>query len=220
MTVQQWDAKFGPKFKSDFDMRTTFSLRPHDEPRGCENNVWRYFRHAHVLLEQLELKHMEVESKWPVPRDQPLISIHAQSKEVSRIIDERNHLSDSVRIYSAMAAEGFLNLYGVLRLGQEEFNSQFERLGLIPKAKMLLLVCDAISMKKGDPLLVALDEVAKSRNALVHPKSREFECYAELPPRPHSRTPDTARAAVRNMDLFFTEFLAAVPPAIHLIPTL
>lgn len=201
-------------------MRTAFTLRPHDEQLGFENSVLRYHRHAHVLLPLLEAKHAEVASLWPVSAALPILSSHIGHVQLHALIDEQNHLSDSVRIYSAMAAEGFLNLYGVLRLGQEVFDSEFERLSLIPKATLLLLVCDGLKVSKKDPMLLALDQVAQSRNALVHPKSREFASYSELKPKAHSRTPQTARDAVKNMDKFFAEFLLAVPDAKHVVPTL
>jgi len=202
------------------NLRTAFTVRPHDEQIGFENSVSRYYRHAHVLLPLLEAKHAEVASFWPVSADMPIVNSHIEHVNLRALTDERNHLSDSVRIYAAMAAEGFLNLYGVLRLGQEVFDSEFERLGLIPKATLLLLVCDGLKLSKKDPMLLALDQVAQSRNALVHPKSREFANYSELKPKAHSRTPQTARDAVKNMDKFFTEFLLAVPDAKHVVPTI
>lgn len=201
-------------------MRTNFTIRPLNHPQGCENRVCKYFEHAHALLEELELKNEEVESMWPKGTALPVMNKYAGYNSLLQITDQRNRLSDSVRIYSAMAVEGFLNLYGVLRLGQEEFDNQFERLGLIPKAKMLLLVCDSISVKKSDPLLIALDAVAQSRNALVHPKSREFEIYSDLQPLPHSCIPDSARNSVQNMCRFFSEFAAAVPDALPLIQSI
>jgi hypothetical protein len=171
-------------------------------------------------LPLLEAKHAEVASLWPVSAALPIVNSHIEHVKLHALTDERNHLSDSVRIYAAMAAEGFLNLYGVLRLGQEVFDSEFERLSLISKAKLLLLVCDGLNVSKKDPMLLALDQVAQSRNALVHPKSREFANYSELKPKAHSATPQTARDAVKNMDLFFAEFLLAVPDAKHVVPTL
>ena len=57
-----------------------------------------------------------------------------------------------VRIYAAMAVEGFLNFYGVLRLGQNVFDEHFERLGLVPKVRALLLVCDQLDVSQQDPL--------------------------------------------------------------------
>jgi hypothetical protein len=88
------------------------------------------------------------------------------------MIDERDQLSDSIRVYAAMAVEGFLNWYGVLRLGEAVFNEHFERLSLVTKAKTLLLVCDSLTLTRDDPLLAVMDKVAQSRNALVHPKAR------------------------------------------------
>ena len=60
------------------------------------------------------------------------------------------------RLYAAMAVEGFLNWYGVFRLGEEIFNQHFERLGLVPKLRVLLLVCDSIHVGKGDQVVLVL----------------------------------------------------------------
>lgn len=198
--------------------RSTYTIRPHDVQIGCENNVLRYYNHAHKILSLLEIKCTEIQAIWPLSAAPPIFKFLAEYNKLQNLTDERNHLSDSLRIYSAMTVEGFLNLYGVLRLGQEVFDSEFERLGLIPKAKLLLLVCDSLKISKKDTMLVALDDLAQSRNALVHPKSREFIHYSELTPKANLEIPQTARNAVRNMDEFFAEFLLAVPDAKHVVP--
>jgi hypothetical protein len=60
-------------------------------------------------------------------------------------VRKRDLLSDAVKIFSAMAVGAFLNYYGVVRLGEDECASHFERLGLVPKLRTLLLVCDFLS---------------------------------------------------------------------------
>jgi hypothetical protein len=198
--------------------RQQFVLRPHDEPIGFESNERRYFRYAKSLLPQLEDKCRKVVDAWPVPRGEPVRDAESSYPELSAMIDERDQLSDSIRVYAAMAVEGFLNWYGVLRLGEAVFNEHFERLSLVTKAKTLLLVCDSLTLTRDDPLLAVMDKVAQSRNALVHPKAREVLDIRSIAIRPHSRIPETARGAVENMELFFTEFVAAIPAAETLVP--
>ena len=43
---------------------------------------------------------------------------------------ERDALADSIVLFSAMAVEAFINYYGVVRLGEQQFNAHFERLRL------------------------------------------------------------------------------------------
>ena len=116
-----------------------------------------------------------------------------------------------------MAVEGFLNWYGVLRLIEDVFNAHFERLNILEKLKMLLLVCDSIVIDNSDSLSVTLKSIAESRNALVHPKSREVYELSTSPQK-YEKIPHTARDAVNNMKLFFSEFIKAIPDAAKLIP--
>lgn len=198
--------------------RKQFRLRPYDEPIGSVSNHQKYYRYTHQLLPQLEAKCAQVIEAWPVPQDQPLQDGRRRFPELYELVDERDQLSDSIRIYAAMAVEGFLNWYGLFRLGETVFNEHFERLPLFSKAKTLVLVCDHVTLAKTDPLLTALDQVAQSRNALVHPKAKEVESIAAMLPVPHSKVPATAKCAVENMESFFREFASAVPAAEGMIP--
>ena len=197
--------------------RQTFALRPHDEALGWESNERRYFKYAQSQLVELEAKCKEVWAAWPVAPDQPVEDVHIRHPELAKLLDERNRLSDSVRIYSAMAVEGFLNWYGALRLGEAAFNEHFERLSLVPKLRAVLLVCDSVSIPRNDPLVEALNAVAQSRNALVHPKAREVSGPA-TPMRPFTKVPETARDSVARMRTFFAELVVAVPQTALLVP--
>lgn len=199
-------------------MRTKFDLRPHEAELSWESHHLRYFRFAIDLMAELEVQCERVKAAWPIPHHEPLRDAHLNFPELGMMLDARNKNSDSVRIYAAMAVEGFMNWYGLLRLGTEVFNAQFERLGLVPKLQALLLVCDATLIEKSDPLLRALDEVAQSRNALVHPKAKEISPESVFTLRPKVIIPDAARDAVRSMRSFFTEFASAVPDAEPLLP--
>ncbi len=198
--------------------RRSFNLRAHDEPLGFESNHGRYFRYAIQLLPALETKCQAVVEAWPVPRGEPIRNATDNFPDLSAAVDERDRLSDSIRVYASMAIEGFLNWYGALRLTEAVFNENFERLALVPKAKTLLWVCDSLTVPGDDPLIAALKRVAESRNALVHPKAREVSDITAVIPRPHSRVPETARSAVADMEAFFAEFAAAVPDARTLVP--
>jgi hypothetical protein len=194
--------------------RPTFQLRPHDAYGTWESNDRRYRSYAHELLAMLEALCKEVLAKWPPETGS---SIRAkQHPQLWKLARQRDRTSDTVRIYSAMAVEGFLNFYGVLRLGQAAFDDHFERLRLVPKLRALLLVCDALQIGQGDKLVVLLSKVAQARNALVHPKVREVQGPMHKPTS--ILVPEVAREAVTDMEAFFEEFKVAVPAAAdHLI---
>lgn len=116
-----------------------------------------------------------------------------------------------------MAVEGFLNFYGVLRVGQQVYDEHFERMGLIPKLRALLLVCDSVNIPKNHQIILSLDKIAQSRNALVHPKAKEIEGGLGGKRRSSVKVPDVARESVAQMEFFFSEFVKIVPQAKQLI---
>jgi hypothetical protein len=119
-----------------------------------------------------------------------------------------------------MTVEGFLNYYGVVRLGEKEYIDHIERLGIIPKLRMLLLICDSLAVSEADSLVKIIKRIAQRRNLLVHPKAKELNGYIPADERPGDKIPEAAREAVKDMEDFFREFIVAVPQASHLIPPL
>jgi len=116
-----------------------------------------------------------------------------------------------------MAVEGFLNFYGVLRLGQAVFDEHYERLGLVPKLRQLLLVCNSCNIPKNHRACLLLDEISRGRNALVHPKTREVAGADAEQSRGATPVPERAQQAVDNMEAFFAAFVALVPDAVPLL---
>lgn len=191
-------------------MSKSFQLRPHFVNGLWETNDGRYREYAHELLGELERLCLEVKNGWP-ESEGAAIRDQSVSPELWNMCHIRDRLSDTTRIYAAMAVEGYLNFYGVLRLGQEVFDEHFERLGLVPKLRQLLLICDDLDVAKNDSIVLALDALARSRNSLVHPKTREISGEPSKYQRSSTPIPDTAREAVANMEEFFTQFVLAVP---------
>lgn len=192
--------------------RRPFAPRPHDTQGVWESNDGRYRQYAHELLAQLEDLCAEVLAKWPASTG-PSITDQSQFPELWKLARLRDRASDNVRIYSAMAVEGFLNFYGVLRLGQEAFDDYFERLGLVPKLRSLLMVCDQLDVSRQDPLVICLEKLAQSRNALVHPKTKEVRGDPKAHERSSTKVPEAARECVSTMEMFFGQFMQAVPSA-------
>lgn len=200
--------------------RLVFILRPHDSPGTWESNDQRYFDYTHELLEELERLCVEVKEKWPVDQTKALYdSSRIEHPEIWSLARQRDRTSDTVRIYAAMAVEGFMNWYGVFRLGQTVFDQHFERLGIVPKLRALLLICDSLDIPKSDRLVLCASAIAESRNALVHPKAKELTSEHIGKGRSSTKVPQVARQSVKHMTEFFREFSLAVPAITPHIPT-
>ena len=181
-------------------------------------DVNRFHRLAHQYLKRLLHLAKQVTDAWPVSLDQS-IKDDEIPPELGMLADERDAASDITRMFAAMAVEAFLNFYGAARLGEDEYEIHFERLGIIPKARQLLLICDSKSVSEQDPLIKALKAVSNGRNDLVHPKAKKAKLND--PPFKHwTPTPGMAQCAVDAMDTVFREFENLVPNAIHFTPAL
>lgn len=170
-----------------------------------------------MQLAELESVIQEVRAQWPRPLEETVTG-DEHSPALGLLVRKRDLLSDSVKIFSAMAVEAFLNYYGVVRLGEAEYAVNFERLPLIPKLRTLLLVCDSLSITESDPLIKLLKSISERRNSLLHPKAHESPHYVQAEDREGDKIPEVARHAVREMDDFFREFVTAVPKSAHLVP--
>jgi hypothetical protein len=192
--------------------RQPFQLRPHDPKGVWESNDGRYRTYAHLILEEHKELYKLVLLQWPKEATASITDPH-KYPEITALARRRDQTSDTTRIYAAMAVEGYLNFYGVLRLGQQAFDDHFERLGLVSKLRALLLVCDQLDVPTSDELVQHLDRVAHSRNSLVHPKTREVQGDLSAHKQTGSPMPETAEKAVASMEAFFESFIKAVPKA-------
>lgn len=104
-----------------------------------------------------------------------------------------------------MAVEAFINFYGVVRIGEDDYQRLFERLGAIPKLQTLLFVCDSLSVSTKDPLIKLLERITIRRNELAHPKTRETKGYVLGEKRPGSSVPESAQEAVQDMKVLGSE---------------
>lgn len=204
------------KRKPDDVARIEFTLQRPDRAGGWISDSQRYVSNAEEFLQELEAVASEVVARWPFPPGPGGALVgSAIPLELWDLARKRDRLSDSVRIFAAMAVEAFLNLYGVVRMGEAIYQEHFERLGLVPKLRQLLLICDSIVIEKDDPLVQSLSRIANGRNALVHPKASEADEGVERPSLP---IPGAARDAFGEMRSFFEQFAKAVPTASHLSP--
>lgn len=186
--------------------REPITIRGFDSLGIWESNYKRHRSHAHDLLFELEDLAQEVLAKWPEGAGSA-IQNEERHPEVWVLAKRRDRTSDAVRIYASMAVEGLLNCYGVVTLGQAVFDEHFERLGLVPKLRQLLITAAQLNIPKNDPFVRHLENLAASRNKLVHPRTIEVkDLYSHK--RSAVKIPDVARQAVGDMEAFFEGFFA------------
>jgi hypothetical protein len=194
------------------------SVRPSSTSGGWFVDDKRFYQYSHALLSELEAVAVEVKAQWPKPPSEAVKQQEA-SPDLWRLARRRDMLSDSVKVYSAMSVEAFLNFYGVVRLGQAYFDANIERLGPVAKLKRLFLLCESTNLTNADPLVVLLDRIAKRRNRLVHPRTVEIDTQASSVSGIGDKMPEVAREAVADMIAFFEEFARRDPDISHHMPT-
>jgi hypothetical protein len=121
---------------------------------------------------------------------------------------ERTLLTTAAVVLSAMAAEAFLNFYGVKRMGQQFYERHYERLGLVQKVPGIIRTCCGVSLDAKATIISVARELSEDRNRLAHPKTKEVKPDALL--SMNGAVTDhpivVARRAVTNMNQFFQLF--------------
>jgi hypothetical protein len=118
-----------------------------------------------MLLVELETITIEVTQQWPKPLGET-VKQEETTEAHWHLTRKRDLLSDSVKIFTAMSVEAFLNFYGVLRLGPSGFDLKFERLGPVPKLKKLFKRCDSVVLDDMNPIVQTLDWITLGNGAM------------------------------------------------------
>ena len=99
----------------------------------------------------------------------------------SYVHDKHDELHDlayrtaiSCHIFCCMAIEGFANMYGVRRLGEEFYKRNVERLGIVEKVSVIGACCQQWDLHAHPDVAKNLRSLFDARNRLVHPKTQEF----------------------------------------------
>lgn len=123
--------------------------------------------------------------------------------------------SEAATAFAAMSVEAFLNLYGVVRLGEDFYQRHYERLGLGAKVAALVATCMSRLVEKDDEILVVASRLYASRNSLVHPKAKEITANRQNSDKstPHER----AAGSVEDAERFFALFVALDPDSETLV---
>lgn len=77
----------------------------------------------------------------------------------------------STHLYACLAMEGFLNYYGVRRLGGQHFQDNILKLSISEKMKAIFHLCFGAPPSK--KLIKAVQSTFQKRNKLVHPVTTE-----------------------------------------------
>ena len=128
--------------------------------------------------------------------------------------DDRRNLAQQcvvAMLFSCMAVESFINLYGVLRMGGEFYKRNIERVGISQKLEIIIAVGTQQLMSKNEEIALLIRRMFDKRNQLVHPKTSEVDSpvqMAQLRPIHHL---DEAQSMVDDMKKFFEYFLLIDP---------
>ena len=164
-------------------------------------------------LELAEQVSSELRKEWDVARARQLAGDKTSGRLVSRErIVERNLFTTAAVVLSAMAAEAFLNFYGVKRMGQEFYEAHYERLAFVPKLTGMIETCCGVRLDDGAEIISVARALSEARNRLAHPKTREGGSKAGSSHVSPMRHPlDAARESFANMNQFFQLFAAFDP---------
>jgi hypothetical protein len=80
----------------------------------------------------------------------------------------------AVQLFYYLAVEGFLNHYGVVRLGEDYYKANLERLGPEKKVAVILLATEGVVIPPDHRLVRLVALMFGRRNQLVHPKPKEI----------------------------------------------
>ena len=194
-----------------------FQIRPISTTGAWLTNTNRYCEYAQLCLAELKEITQKIKDDWPIPQGETIRNPE-EFPQLFMLTKKRDALSDSVMMFVAMAVESFINYYGAIRFGENDYQYHVERRGAIPKIKFILLKCDSVSLTDNDQLIKIVTKIARRRNDLVHPKTIEVEGYLPAEDRLGPKIPEAAQEAVEDMHIFFSEFILNVPDAQHLIP--
>jgi len=172
-----------------------------------------------MLLDELVNLAAEIQAEWP-PGVRSLRSDDVGHAQLWKKVRRRDLLSDSVRIFTAMAVESFLNFYGVVRLGQAPFDLYIERLSQSEKLQALLEICHGIGTNQSLAITGTVSKIAQRRNDLVHPKAKEVvgEITQADKDADSIPIPGAAIEAVQDMATFYHQWTSLVPDSKFLLP--
>ena len=195
LSFQMTKHKNKPLVPRDRPLRGGFSI-PFKEIRDNAHAFVALMADAKERLDQ-EMSATPTNSEdWIVPAPNSILEVQMYSR--------------AIQVFAAMAVEGALNTYGLMRFGEEQLKGY--RGSTVRKLHDFLNHKYARPFGKEDPLPLALKRLADRRNAIVHIKADESVIDEQgqfTYVTPIHWPPATPKAAIDSMDemeLFFKEF--------------
>jgi hypothetical protein len=166
-------------------------------------NHYLYYGSAKKYLDELKriyIQYFELKKKLIAEDGEEYYCASPELIELETVI---KLLCNNILIYSCMAIEGFINYYGVKRLGDKYYKRNIERIGISEKLQIVLLACTGHLCKKDEAIVKLIRNLFDMRNSLVHPKTREITTdYAEVV----VSIVDSQEEIVKDLELFFKLF--------------
>ena len=184
-------------------------VKPANRPGGWEVDGVGYRRQAHLCLLAFEQKNALLQKH--LERLEQARKKGGTYKIPPNLLEKYRFFRSAAVVFSAMAVEGFLNYYGVKRVGNAFYRDTYERLSSHRKLAAVVATCTGHLLPRHAELVTVLRRLTERRNALVHPKAREVLPKGEdakprrAPPRP-APAPTPAADSVRDMERFFELF--------------
>lgn len=159
----------------------SIEIRPFMSPGGWWTSYSDYYRFAHAAHGEFLLCDAKIRSEEKRIsedlRDSDLPSEYLQDyvhDQVQHLHGDAYRAAISCRLYACMALEGFLNLYGVRRIGETFYQKNLERLGITEKLALIGACCSQWNIEEQPDVARDFRELFYARNRLVHPKTKEF----------------------------------------------
>lgn len=132
-----------------------------------------YFEAASEFLEIANNAADEYKGQWKT-----LLEEHGDDGYVNYLLipldNKIRRYAIASEIYCCVSIEAFVNFYGIRRLGEEFYKSNYERLTITAKISALIATCEGKLIPKHHPLLKSAKKLFDIRNQLVHPKATEI----------------------------------------------
>lgn len=113
----------------------------------------------------------------------------------------------AVQLFCYLEVEGFLNHYGVVRLGEKYYMANLERIEPVQrKVAAILLATERVVIPSDHRLICLVQLMFKRRNELVHPKPKQLAIGRAVNYRGLDHVHKDAQEAADHVEEFFALF--------------
>ena len=155
-------------------------------------NAWHYYRDYATLTKRLTKSEKRYQKKG-----------HTCESLIFHLTSDLHQASyraaTSTHLYACLAIEGFLNFYGVRRLGEKYYKEEIERLPIAKKFERIFVT--VFGKPPSGPLATNVQETFWLRNSLVHPKTQEINSSnidKFIDPHPRDHYVNNSMKALKN----------------------